>query len=206
MCSISIALEVAWGEFEIDSNQTQPGPGLDDNSFGRFRVFRRVKFEAHLNVHFALLGQPCHAHRKQAIASMGGAAVGRVRRSAWLVIGSLPLQQIDPMLLHDLQEPSVLDVPEGLVSLVFNQESEIRQQLAEPDIGGQLLEISELLDQLVLGRRGHGTWSPILGSPAYGRRSLPTTSTRIIVPGASLAIRVARVTPLYTTSTPSEAS
>ncbi len=68
----------------------------------------------------------------------------------------LPLQQIDAMLLH-YQEPSVVDVPEGLVSLVLNQESEVRQQLAEPDIGGQLLELGELLDQLVLGRRDYGT-------------------------------------------------
>jgi hypothetical protein len=82
------------------------------------------------------------------------------------VIGPLPFQQITPMLLHDLREPSVLDVPEGLVSLVFNQESEVRQQLAETDIGGQLLEISEFLNQRVLGRRDHGTWSPILGSLA----------------------------------------
>jgi hypothetical protein len=32
------------------------------------------------------------------------------------------------------------------------------------------------------------------------------TSTRIKVPGESLAMRVARVTPLYSTSTPSDAS
>jgi hypothetical protein len=36
-----------------------------------------------------------------------------------------------------------------------------------------------------------------LGSPAKVLGSLPITSTRIRVPGASLAMRVARVTPLY---------
>ncbi len=91
----------------------------------------------------------------------GGAAAGSVRRKAWSVIGSLPLQQVGPMLFHDLQEPSVVYVPEGLVGLVFNQQSEVRQLLAEPDVGRQLMEIIELLDQFLLGRRDHGTWSPI---------------------------------------------
>jgi hypothetical protein len=45
-----------------------------------FRV-ARVKFAAHLKVHFALYCQPCHAPRKQAIASMGGAAAVRFRCS-----------------------------------------------------------------------------------------------------------------------------
>jgi hypothetical protein len=55
------------------------------------------------------------------------------------------------MLLHVLQKPSVLNLPVGLIGLVLNQESDLRQSLAESDIGGQLLEIGELLDQLVLG-------------------------------------------------------
>ena len=41
---------------------------------------------------------------------------------------------------------------------------------------------------------------------AYGWGSLPITSTRIKVPGASLAIRVARVTPFYSTNTLSDPS
>src|SRR5262249_38936077 len=49
----------------------------------------------------------------------------------------------------------------------------------------------------------HGSRSPIFGSSANALGSLPITSTRIKVPGASFAMRVARVTPLYSISTPS---
>jgi hypothetical protein len=54
--------------------------------------------------------------------------------------------------------------------------------------------------------RTHGKTSPIFGYPAQARRVLPTTSTRIRVPGESFAIRVARVTPLYSRSVPSDDS
>jgi hypothetical protein len=43
----------------------------------------------------------------------------------------------------------------------------------------------------------------MLGSDANAACILPTTSTRMSVPGASLAIRVARVTPLKITNSPS---
>jgi hypothetical protein len=67
------------------------------------------------------------------------------------------MHQIQAMILHDLQEAVVLNLPEGLVGLVFDKESEIREQLAEADIRRQLLKVGELGDQLVLGRRFHGT-------------------------------------------------
>ena len=109
------------------------------------------------------------------------------------------------MLLHDFQEPIVLDVPERLVGLVLDQESEVRQQLAEPDLGRELMDVGELLDQLVLGR---GSWHEVsdLGLAGVGPSQLADDFDADRRPGASLAIRVARVTPLYTTSTPSEAS
>jgi hypothetical protein len=42
----------------------------------------------------------------------------------------------------------------------------------------------------------HGNKSPMLGDPAKLPGNLPMTSTGTVSPGASLAIRVARVTPL----------
>jgi hypothetical protein len=46
-----------------------------------------------------------------------------------------PPGQIDPVLFHDLQQPVVLDLPEGLVRLILDQESEVREQLAEAHVG-----------------------------------------------------------------------
>src|SRR5207237_3824923 len=80
------------------------------------------------------------------------------------------------------------------------------EQLAEPHVRRQGPHLRQNGQCLPLHIRGHGSKSPILGSPAYALGSLPITSTRIGVPGASLAIRVARVTPLYSTSTPSDPS
>ena len=48
--------------------------------------------------------------------------------------------------------------------------------------------------------------SPIRRLFAFGRRSLPSTSTRTLTPGSSLANRVARVTPSTNSNTPSEPS
>src|SRR5258706_422240 len=57
--------------------------------------------------------------------------------------------------------------------------------------------------RFAVGFGGHGSTAPVVGSPTNAFGSLPITSPRISVPGSSLAIRVARVTPLYNTSTPS---
>jgi hypothetical protein len=54
--------------------------------------------------------------------------------------------QVDPMPLHDLQQSIVLDFPERLVGLIFNQEPEVRQQLAEPHVGREMLKLEELPD------------------------------------------------------------
>jgi hypothetical protein len=70
------------------------------------------------------------------------------------------------VLLHDLQEASVFNVPERLDGLVLDEESAVGQQLAELFVARELLEAGKLLDQLEMGRLDHGTWSPILGSPA----------------------------------------
>lgn len=53
-------------------------------------------------------------------------------------------------------------------------------------------------------RRNHGSKSPRVGRCPTGAPRSPTTSTRMSVPGDSLAIRVALVTPLYNCSSPSE--
>jgi hypothetical protein len=71
--------------------------------------------------------QSSSARRCNPLHGPGGAAAERARCSDWSVIGSLPSQQFGPMFLHDLQQPSVLDLPEGLIGLVLNQESEVRQ-------------------------------------------------------------------------------
>ena len=134
-------------------------------------------------------------------ASADGSGAGR-DGCAGSGIGWLPSQQIDPMLLQDLQEPSVVHIPEGLVRLVFNQEAEVREQLAEPDIGGHWRSASFTINSC---------WAAgimAVGLPSSARRHRPAASCRRPRLGSlhlarSLAIRVARVTPIYTTSTPS---
>ena len=47
-------------------------------------------------------------------------------------IASAP--QILEMSLHHREQLLVLDVPEGMVRLVLDEEPEVRQELAEPDV------------------------------------------------------------------------
>src|SRR5262249_10999154 len=125
---------------------------------------------------------------------------GRLRRlvrrafRAGPQLGSVPVQDRDQFV--------VLDVAEALADVGFAQESEVRQQLTEAHVGRQGPHFGQHGQRLAL-HVAHGSRSPILGSPANALGSLPITSTRISVPGASLAMRVARVTALYSTSTPS---
>ena len=83
---------------------------------------------------------------------------------------------------------------------------QVREELPDTNVRRQVENARKLSNNLLLRSRDHGRRSPILGLLGCGRRSLPITSTRTVVPGAVLAIRVARVTPLYTTSTPLAAS
>src|SRR5205823_3255229 len=88
----------------------------------------------------------------------------------------------------------------------LSQETKMGQQLAEANIRRQSPNFGQYRQRFPLRFRVHGSKSPILGSPANALGRLPITSTRITLPGASLAIRVALVTPLYSTSTPSDPS
>jgi len=60
----------------------------------------------------------------------------------------------------------ILDLPQRLIGLVFDEESQVRQQLPEPDFRRELLDVNKLLDDLMLNCRGHGLKSPTFGSPA----------------------------------------
>ena len=70
------------------------------------------------------------------------------------------------MFLDDLQQPMVLDLPEGLIGLVLDQKSQVRRQLPESDIRREQMNVGELLHQFMLGRGDHGMKSPTLGSLA----------------------------------------
>src|SRR5439155_24593431 len=100
----------------------------------------------------------------------------------------------------------VVDVAEPLTEMRFAQEPKVSEQLAESDVRRQGPHLGQDRQRFALCLGVHGSRSPILGSAAYGWGSLPITSTRIKVPGASLAIRVARVTPFYSTNTLSDPS
>src|SRR5262249_48309233 len=120
-----------------------------------------------------------------------------------------PLQaseQLGAMPIENAHELVVVDVAKTATEMNFTQKSKMGEQLPQPDIGGKLPYLREDGQRFPLLIRRHGNKSPILGSPANAFSNLPITSTRINLPGASLAMRVARVTPLYSISTPSEPS
>jgi hypothetical protein len=68
--------------------------------------------------------------------------------------------------------------------------------LAASNIVVELEDFGEALDQLPTNWFDHGMRSPIVGSVAQAMRIRPPTSTGTVVPGASRAIRKARVIPL----------
>src|SRR5436190_9012464 len=110
------------------------------------------------------------------------------------------------MPMQDAHQLVVVYVPQAAAEMDLAQEPEVSEELAQPDIGRQSPHFCEYGQRFPLQLRLHGNRSPILGSPANAFGSLPITSTRIKLPGASLAMRVARVTPLYSISTPSDPS
>jgi hypothetical protein len=61
-------------------------------------------------------------------------------------VGWLPLGQLIPMLLHDLEQPGILDVPKGLPRAGLGQESQVRQQLAEADVRLKLDQLGQHLE------------------------------------------------------------
>jgi hypothetical protein len=108
--------------------------------------------------------------------------------------------------MQDAQKLVIIDVSKTSAEMHFTQIPKVSPQLPQSDVNRKLPYFREDCQRLTLQFRNHGKTSPILGSPANAFGNLPITSTRIIVPGESLAIRVARVTPLYSMRTPSDPS
>jgi hypothetical protein len=108
--------------------------------------------------------------------------------------------------LQNGHELVVLNVSEATPNMSFREKADVSEQLPEPYIRRQFPNIAQQPYGFTSYIRCHGSTSPILGWAAQSIGNFPTTSTRINVPGDNLAIRVARVTPLYNTKTPSAAS
>src|SRR5438270_12769743 len=97
----------------------------------------------------------------------------------------------------------VLKVPQSLVPRSCGHERQIRDQLAETHVGSQFTQPGQSGKNFLPRWFDHGSKSPTVGSDPNAALIFPITSTRRSVPGASFAIRVARVTPLKITSSPS---
>src|SRR5437016_6084412 len=108
----------------------------------------------------------------------------------------MPSYEFGLMMVKNGKELVVVYVPESSTGLVLAQESEVSEQLAKAGIRRQLARFPNHGQGLMLGRWNHGNRSLIFGPAQQARRNRPMISTRAVVPGASLAIRVALVTPL----------
>jgi hypothetical protein len=128
-----------------------------------------------------------HGKEHQLSGSQGGLLVRGGLRSGL---------QFFPMAVQDRQQFVVVNDAEPATEVDLAQEPEVGKELSEPDVWRQSPDFTEDGESFGLDGWGHGIRSPIFGSDAKAFGNFPITSTRIRVPGASLAIRVARVTPL----------
>src|SRR5262249_34970354 len=118
-----------------------------------------------------------------------------------LAVTGVPIGQVLSCRLNELR---VLDVPRQAIPILARQKGEVEDKLTEAILGTRRAQLFDQFEELTSSGIDHGRVSPTLGRWPTGRFSSPTTSTWISVPGASLAIRVARVTPLYRTTAPSD--
>ncbi len=107
------------------------------------------------------------------------------------------------MTIHDRQEFIIFDVPQPMSEVDFAHETEEIEKLPKSHIRCQRSNLGQYRQRFLLKVWSHGSRSPIFGSAANARDSLPITSTWINWPGASFAMRVARVTPLNRIKKPS---
>ena len=119
--------------------------------------------------------------------------------------GGVPPCQICRESLKRGCEIIVLDVPDASPGCVFGKHANRCYQLAETHVGTELAHFFEAMEQcaetvVVID------CLLLCACAALGRFNWPITSTCIFVPGVSLAIRVARVTPSIISRIPSEPS
>src|SRR5206468_863344 len=102
------------------------------------------------------------------------------------------------------EEFVVLHVPDGPVAVAARGLGQVGDQLAHPPVGKEGSQLLHCRQQVVARHCRHGTKSPTFGYEPAGIGRSSMTSTRTSVPGNSFAIRVARVTPLLMTNSPSD--
>src|SRR5229473_387749 len=113
------------------------------------------------------------------------------------------------MTFQGCQQLVILDVPEARImgfGRLTSPPGDVRHQLTQSPLRIALAHLGEQT-QHFLANGGHGSLSFTVGyllTFHFGRWSI--TSTRTVCPGRNLATRVARVTPLLITSSPSAAS
>src|SRR5262249_1647406 len=98
----------------------------------------------------------------------------------------------------------ILHVPDGLLRRPDSQVGQVSNQLPEAHVRRQLAQPLQQLQDLLALCGNHGSKSPIAGRCPTGAGRSATTSPGMSVRGESWAIRVARVTPLYSWNSPSE--
>src|SRR4051812_11217484 len=105
----------------------------------------------------------------------------------------MPARQIFEMILKCGKQLLVFQIPKCFIPRPGCQKGHIRDELSEADFGRMITDLSEKAENFLADGRFHGSKSLTVGRFANGRRILPTTSTRTFTPGASFAMRVARV-------------